>query len=136
VPLFLLFWFSLLTSGLKITLLAECPKERGKITLALLSFVVARVLASSSSTRCSTVLMDAALGTSFRADRNVQIGLKYEILRSQTNKNHRQAVLTLLAQKSYSECNACNGSKRAAFIAGITPETIPISKESKKAAAT
>jgi hypothetical protein len=31
VPLFLLFWFSLLTSGLKITLLAECPKERGKI---------------------------------------------------------------------------------------------------------
>jgi len=32
VPLFLLFWFSLLTSGLKITLLAKCPKERGKIS--------------------------------------------------------------------------------------------------------
>ncbi|MDD4906327.1 MAG: hypothetical protein PHD39_09250 [Methylobacter tundripaludum] len=36
---------------------------------------------------------------------------------------------------AYSECKACKGSKRAALIAGITPEMMPISKKRMKAVA-
>jgi len=37
----ILFWFSLLTLVLEITLLAECPLDRGKITLGELKYGIA-----------------------------------------------------------------------------------------------